>query len=258
MANCQTHLTQTQSWWSPGWSTPGFGPQGAHGHHLCSPKRHPLAPAAPGDALRLRSHLLASASALATTRCLEEAALEVAPGTGRPPWHRLVQVYTRQPVIPRGFWGALTGKNPTDRAKKGTKRHLSVDRHGVPLALLLTGAQRHDSTQAMRLLDAIPPLKRRHGHRRNRPDAAYADRAYGTPACHAGLRKRHIEDHFATPRQPHGSGLGKVRQVVERALCWLGQARRLKIRYEKLPSLHLAFHYLQMTRMCCRILERRF
>jgi transposase len=135
---------------------------------------------------------------------------------------------------------------------------LSVDGHGVPLALRLTGANRHDSTQAMKLLDAIPPLKRSRGRPRKRPKAAYADRAYGTPSCHAGLKRRHIRDFFATPRQPHGSGLGKIRQVVERVLCWLGQPRRLKIRYEKLPSLHLVFHYLQMARMCCVILERYF
>lgn len=134
-----------------------------------------------------------------------------------------------------------------------------VDGHGTPLAVRLTGANRHDSTQAMRLLDAVPPLKRgRRGRPRRRPDAGYGDRAYGTPANHAGLRRRHIRDFFATPRQPHGSGLGTVRQAVERALCWVGQARRLKIRYEKLPSLHLAFHYLQMARMCCIILQRRF
>jgi transposase len=135
---------------------------------------------------------------------------------------------------------------------------LLVDRQGIPLALRLTGANRHDSTQAMKLLDAVPPLKRCRGRPRQRPDDAYGDRAYGTPACHSGLRRRHIRDHFATPRTPHGSGLGKVRQIIERMLCWIGQARRLKIRYEKLPSLHLAFHYLQMARMCCISLERHF
>lgn len=110
----------------------------------------------------------------------------------------------------------------------------------------------------MALLDAVAPLQRSRGRPRHRPDAAYADRAYGTPANHAGLRRRHIQDYFATPGTPHGSGLGTIRQAVERALCWMGQARRLKIRYERLPSQHLALHYLQMARMCCAILQRRF
>jgi hypothetical protein len=129
------------------------------------------------------------------------------------------------------------------------------------MALRITGANRHDSTQAMKLIDAIPPIGCRRGRRgrpRRRPEDAYGDRAYGTPANHRGLRRRHIKDHLAEPRTPHGSGLGRVRQVVERALCWMGQARRLKIRYERLAAPHRAFHYLQMARMCCRILQRDF
>lgn len=39
------------------------------------------------------------------------------------------------------------GRNPTDREKKGSKRHLLVDGHGVPLSLIVTGANRHDVSQ---------------------------------------------------------------------------------------------------------------
>jgi len=46
--------------------------------------------------------------------------------------------------------------------------------------------------------------------------------------------------------------------VVERSLAWVGQARRLKIRYDKLPSTHRAFHFLQLARICCTILQRDF
>jgi len=111
----------------------------------------------------------------------------------------------------------------------------------------------------MALIDAIPPLRRhRVGRAKRRPDDAYGDRAYGTPANERGLKRRRIEDHFAWPRMPHGSGLGRVRQVVERALAWLGHARRLKIRYERRAAPHRAFYFLQMARMCCRIIQRDF
>ena len=73
-----------------------------------------------------------------------------------------------------------------------------------------------------------------------------------------GLKRRRIEDHLARQRAPHGSGLGKIRWVVERTLAWIGQARRLKIRYDKLPSIHRAFHYLQLARICCKVLQRDF
>jgi len=48
--------------------------------------------------------------------------------------------------------------NPTDRAKCGSKRRLICDVHGIPLAIKLTGANCHDSTQALPLLDGIPSL----------------------------------------------------------------------------------------------------
>jgi len=163
-----------------------------------------------------------------------------------------------QPIDPRRFWGRLTGKNPTDRAKKGTKRHLIVDGRGAPLAVRITGANRHDSVEALGLIDDIPPIGGRRGRPRQKPKAVYGDRAYGTPRNREGLKRRRIEDHLAAPGMPHGSGLGKTRWVVEGTLAWIGQARRLKVRYDVLPALHRAFHYLQMARICCKCLQRDF
>ncbi|AEM85818.1 hypothetical protein Strvi_6362 [Streptomyces violaceusniger Tu 4113] len=34
-----------------------------------------------------------------------------------------------------------------------------VDRHGTPLAVTLTGGNRHDVTQLLPLLDAVPPIR---------------------------------------------------------------------------------------------------
>jgi transposase len=48
--------------------------------------------------------------------------------------------------------GPQTGANPTDRAKRGSKRHLICDGRGIPLAIELTGANCRDSTQALPLL----------------------------------------------------------------------------------------------------------
>jgi transposase len=54
--------------------------------------------------------------------------------------------------------GDQTAPNPTDRAKRGSKRHLICGGRGVPLAVRLTGANRNDSQEALALVDAIPPL----------------------------------------------------------------------------------------------------
>ena len=41
--------------------------------------------------------------------------------------------------------GCLTGPNPTDRGKPGSKYHLLVDRGGIPLTVCLSAANTHDS-----------------------------------------------------------------------------------------------------------------
>ena len=64
--------------------------------------------------------------------------------------------WIRIPSAP--FLGARTGPNPTDRAKLGTKHHLITDARGIPLAVKITGANRHYITQLLPLVDAIPPI----------------------------------------------------------------------------------------------------
>ena len=45
---------------------------------------------------------------------------------------------------------------------------------------------------------------------------------------------------------------------IEAAVASRVTARRLKIRYDRLPSIHRAFHFLQLARICCTILQRDF
>jgi Transposase DDE domain len=47
--------------------------------------------------------------------------------------------------------GDLTGPNPTDRAKRGTKYHVAVDGDGVPVACLATAANVNDTLVFERL-----------------------------------------------------------------------------------------------------------
>jgi transposase len=202
--------------------------------------------------------VLAQTAVLAAPRRLEETAPRSAPA-GRPrEGHRLGALLRGQPNLPRRFWGVLPGKNPTDRAKKGSKRHILVDGKGTALAVRITGANRNESLEAMNLVDDMPPIRGRRGRPRRKPKALYGDRQYGTPRNQEGLKEREIEDHLARQRTPHGSGLGKIRWVVESTLSWVGQARRLKIRYDKLPAMHRAFHFLQLARICCKVLQRDF
>ena len=116
--------------------------------------------------------------------------------------------------------GGKTGPNPTDRVKLGRKHHVITDANGIPLASILTGANRHDVTQLMALVEAIP------------------------------LRSMHIKALTAKRGTDHGSGLGAQRWVVERTLAWLHQFRRLRVRYERRADIHEAFVTIGCSLIC--------
>jgi putative transposase len=52
--------------------------------------------------------------------------------------------------------GGKTGPNPTDRAKRGTKRSLLVDERGVPLGIVVSGANTPDGNLLEATLDSLP------------------------------------------------------------------------------------------------------
>lgn len=51
-------------------------------------------------------------------------------------------------MIPSPLGGTKTGKNPTNRAKLGSKVYLLVDERGSQLAIVITGANDHDKWSA--------------------------------------------------------------------------------------------------------------
>lgn len=59
------------------------------------------------------------------------------------------------------------------------------------------------------------------GRPKELPDEVYADRGYDSEETRAFLRWLGIEPHIAKRRTAYGSGLGKVRWVVERTISWL-------------------------------------
>jgi len=119
----------------------------------------------------------------------------------------------------------------------------------------LTGANRNESLEAMALVDDIPPIRGRRGRPRRKPKALYGDRQYGTPRNQEELKRRRIEDHLARQRTPHGSGLGKVRWVVERTISWVKGLRRMRVRYDRLGVIRDAFTTLAASVVCFRILH---
>lgn len=154
--------------------------------------------------------------------------------------------------------GSHVGPSPVDRARPGSKHHLIVDRHGTPLAVALTGGNRHDVTQLLPLLDAIPPIRGLCGRPRRKPRRLYADRGYDFDKYRRLLWKRGIKPLIARRGVAHGSGLGKVRWVVERAFACLHQFKRLRARYERRADLDQSLLELVCSIICLRRLRKSF
>jgi putative transposase len=53
------------------------------------------------------------------------------------------------------FGGAATGANPTERGQRGVKRSLFTDGAGLPLAIVVEGASRHDVKRLCATVDGI-------------------------------------------------------------------------------------------------------
>jgi hypothetical protein len=123
-----------------------------------------------------------------------------------------------------------------------------VDRNGVPLACRVSAANRPDICLLLATVVACPLP--RSGEPGRMPAELLGDRAYDSQAHEDLLRWMGIEPVFAQRGEPHGSGLGKDRYVVERTIAAVHQNRRLKVRYERRSDIHQAFLTLACIKVC--------
>jgi transposase len=123
--------------------------------------------------------------------------------------------------------GELTGPNPTDRAKRGTKYHVAVNGDGLPVACVVTAANVNETTMFERLFRAAFAVM-------VRIRTAFADKGYDAEAHRDLCRSYRTEPRLHKRGQPHGSGLGKRRWPVERANAWLLENKRLGLRCDRL------------------------
>jgi transposase len=130
-----------------------------------------------------------------------------------------------------------------------------VDRNGVPLSCRVSAANVHDVRMLLAVVIGCPLA--RYGTRGRRPKELLGDRAYDSGPHRDVLRWLGVEPVIARRGEPHGSGLGKDRYVVERTIAALHQNRRLKIRYERRSDLHQAFLTLACIKVCWYRLDPR-
>jgi transposase len=150
--------------------------------------------------------------------------------------------------------GEKTGPSPVDRRKRGSKQHVIVDGQGTPLAATVTAANENDVKQMEPLVDAVPPVRGKRGRPRSRPKRLYADRAYDSDPHRERLRGRGIVPKIARRNEPHGSGLGRIRWVVERTLSWLPRKRKLRVRTDRQAGVHSALLTLGCALICFNVL----
>ncbi len=150
--------------------------------------------------------------------------------------------------------GAKTGPRPVDRRKKGSKHHAVVDAPGIPLATPLSAANAPDVTQLEEVVDAIPQVRGKPGRPRRRPDEVLGDGASDSDPHRAKMRQRGIKPKFGRRQREQGSGLGKVRWVVERFFSWLHRYGRLRLRTDQSAPMQDAFLKLATVLICLNFL----
>jgi putative transposase len=146
---------------------------------------------------------------------------------------------------PRHRWaGKKTGPNPTDRAKSGTKRSLLTDGDGVPLSVVVAGANVHDKRLVAPTLDRMAIDRPAPTSRRKQRFCA--DKGYDYLDVRALIDKWGYTAHIKSRGQEKVEretipGYRARRWVVERTHSWFNRFRRLLIRWEKKSANYLAF-----------------
>ncbi|MGV9600738.1 IS5 family transposase [Streptosporangium sandarakinum] len=152
--------------------------------------------------------------------------------------------------------GELTGPNPVDRGKNGSKIHMITERTGLPISVAISGANTHDSLALEPLVRGIPPIRSRRGPRRRRPTKLHGDKAYDFPRVRVFLRGQGITPRIARRGVESSERLGRHRWVIERTMAWLVGYRRLHRRYERRADHFLSFVGLAAALICYRRLTK--
>jgi transposase len=146
---------------------------------------------------------------------------------------------------------------------KGTKWMLVVDGNGLPLGIHLASANTAEVKLAEKTLDTIG-VSRPRGRPKQRPEKLVADRGYDSSVFRRALRRRGIRMCIPPKRRPttwrakRGRPIVarkedyRFRYTVERSFAWLGNFRRLLIRWEHLSTIYQGFFTVAAMLICLR------
>ena len=150
--------------------------------------------------------------------------------------------------------GGICTIGPTKRGK-GSKLMVLADGQGIPVGVTV-----HSASPAEVTLVA-PTLKMSRRLLGRLPQRLIADKGYDSDPLRAALAKRHIQqitphrcNRRRAPRQD-GRALRRYRRrwKIERTIAWLGNFRRLPVRYDRSLQIYRAFFHIA----CFMIVLRR-
>jgi transposase len=185
------------------------------------------------------------------------AALATLDGQGQLDWSMAFLDGSFAPAKNGGDKVGLTKKG------KGTKWMLVVDGNDLPLGFHLDGANRAEVRLAEQTLDTIRVARPR-GRPKQRPQKLVADHGYDSSAFRRALQRRGIRMCIPPKRRPKNWKVKRGRPVlarqedyrlrykVERSFAWLGNYRRLLIRWERHAGLYRSFFTVALALICIK------
>jgi transposase len=122
-----------------------------------------------------------------------------------------------------------------------------VDGRGTPLAVVVTGANRHDVTQVEAVLDGV--AANRPQPTAEEPQHLCADKAFDSEQARKVMQDRGYTPHVRSrgeERQEKASipGHRARRWVVEACHSWMNRFRKILVRFEKTDRAHLGLVHL--------------
>ena len=137
-----------------------------------------------------------------------------------------------------------------------------VDGQGIPLGSILASASPAEVRLAEKTLEAVKVPRKGRGRPKKRPMRLIGDKGYDSDQLRERLKIFKIDlivPHRCNRIKPKTNDGRKLRRYrkrwkVERTFAWLGNFRRLIIRYERLAKIYSAFFNLA----CIMIVLNRF
>ena len=122
-----------------------------------------------------------------------------------------------------------------------------MDGRGVPLSLVVTGANVYDGKRLGEVLSAIMVKRRAPPKRRSKH--LCADAAYASAECRRIIDEHHYIAHVVSRRheadaKKRNPNKKARRWVVEASHGWFNRFRKLLVRYEKLARSFVALNHL--------------